>query len=343
MTRPAFSKVFNPEPGWYAGDFHVHTNTSRDGEDSPARLAELAQAEGLDFLAVTDHNTIEGFSNIEDDMNFPFIPGIEVTLTGGHFNVFGMESWRPWLEDIYMDQKAIPLPAKFPSVNDLLRQTAGEGLLNSINHPLLKPWDWLFVDTDLRYVHCVELWNDLYWPDNTFANPKTVELWTEWLNNGQRVVAIAGSDYHYPPKPDQGLPGERLGQPTTCIFAEELSAAAILDGIRKRRVYVTKGPRVDFLAICDGKTYAVGDDLAEYHHEIEFTAAISHEPQRLWARLVRNGEVIAQEQVGEGQSVVQFGEWETPTPANWYRLDVLDASDQALVITNPIFVNYHQK
>jgi hypothetical protein len=97
------------------------------------------------------------------------------------------------------------------------------------DYPRLHPWDWRFYETDLRYVHCVELWNDLYWPGHVFTNPKTVELWTNWLNAGYRVTAIGGSDYHYPPKPDEGKPGERLGQPTTFVYAEELSAPAILE------------------------------------------------------------------------------------------------------------------
>ena len=105
MTGYSFSKVFNPQPGWYAGDFHLHSNASHDGENSTTELAEFAKEEGLDFLALTDHNTIDGFTEIAENSDFPFIPGIEVTLSKGHFNVFGMEVWRPWMAEINISQR----------------------------------------------------------------------------------------------------------------------------------------------------------------------------------------------------------------------------------------------
>jgi hypothetical protein len=215
-------------------------------------------------------------------------------------------------------------------------QTDQDGFLNSINHPLLHPWEWLYKDTDLRYVHCVELWNDLYWPDNVNANPKTVEMWTDWLNAGYRVTAIGGSDYHYPPKPELGLPGERLGQPTTYVFAEELSVAAILDGIRMGRAYVSSGPRVKLQATIGGIIYRIGDDLGEQSGEIEFTATISNKLKTVHAQLVKNGQIITNDQLRGGESSIQFRDYVNPTWSGWYRLEVLDRTGQALVITNPI-------
>jgi hypothetical protein len=200
----------------------------------------------------------------------------------------------------------------------------------------------MFNQTDLEYVHCVELWNDLYWPDNTQANPKTVTLWTGWLDAGVRVTAIGGSDYHYLPKPNLGLPGERLGQPTTYVYAEELSAPGILEGIRHGRAYVSRGPQVIFHATVGSKTLMVGDDLGEQSGEIEFTASISNQPDSALAQLIKNGQVIATEEISGGESSVQFQHKVNPERSNWFRLDVQDNEGQALAITNPIFANYQR-
>ena len=108
MTGYSFSKVFNPKSGWYCGDFHVHTNASIDGDYPPAVVAGIARAEGLDFITITDHNTINGFSELDKNLDFPIIPGIKVTLTRGHFNVFGMGEWRHWMEGIPASEKAVP-------------------------------------------------------------------------------------------------------------------------------------------------------------------------------------------------------------------------------------------
>jgi hypothetical protein len=247
------------------------------------------------------------------------------------------------MEEINVSQKAIPLPEKYQTVNELMRLIAERGYLNSINHPLLQPWEWRFNKSDLSYVHCVELWNDLYWPDNATANPKTVELWSDWLNAGVRVTAIGGSDYHYPPKPELGLPGERLGQPTTYVYAEALSTAGILDGIRKGRAYVTRGPRVNFQAASRDETFMIGDDFGEKSGQVEFTAAISNKPKAVRAQLVKNGQVINEAELGEAGDLVEIGEQVDPMSSDWFRLDVLDEKGQVLAITNPIFVNYQEK
>lgn len=42
---------------WFAGDFHAHS-THSDGEQSLDELAGLAVRNGLDLLAVTEHNTV---------------------------------------------------------------------------------------------------------------------------------------------------------------------------------------------------------------------------------------------------------------------------------------------
>jgi len=255
MTNYSFKIVVNPNPGWYI-------------------VAEIAKAEGLDFIAISDHNTIAGLSELRKDLDILVIPGIEITLEKGHFNVFGMDSWREWMDGVCVRQDRFTLSDKYRTLTELMRQTSAEGLLNSIDHPLQPPWEWLYNDTDLHYVHCLEVWNDLFYPGNAQANPRAVALWTNWLNAGYRITAIGGSDYHYPPKPEEGRPGERLGQPTTYVYAEELSIAAILDGLRRRRVYMSKGPRVVFRTKVNGNTFEIGADLGEQSNKIAFTAAV---------------------------------------------------------------------
>jgi hypothetical protein len=339
MTSYSFKKVFNPNPGWYAGDFHVHTDASMDGDYPPNLVAGLAQAEGLDFVAITDHNSIEGIARLDTDLDFPVLPGIEVTLDQGDFNVFGVVEKRQWMKGIYGHPKSVPLPERFQTASELFKQIAEEGLLNSINHPLLEPWEWGYGFSDLHHLHCVELWNDLYYPHNDQANPKTVELWTSWLNSGHRIVAIGGSDYHHPPRPELGLFGERLGQPTTFVYAKELSIPAILDGVRRGRVYVSRGPQLDFQATVGGQNLIIGDNLGQRSGEIEFVAIISDAPDTTNLQLVKNGTVIAEEELTGGENEVRFQTHADPAHPSWYRLEMLDEEKQALVISNPIYVN----
>jgi hypothetical protein len=334
-------KVLNPQAGWYRGDFHAHTHYS-DGIHTPAQLVEVARAEGLDFITITDHNTIDALSKFGEEPTILIIPGLEVTLKEGHFNVFGMEGWLDWMEHILTGKNMPELTGIYGTTSALMQRTSSQGLLNSINHPLL-PWkpplEWRDRATDLRYLDCLEIWNDPSSPDNLHANPKAVALWTDWLNAGYRITAIGGSDYHQPvPEPGQDKPPERLGLPSTYVYAEQLSGAAILEGLRRRRAYVSMGARVTFQAQADHTTYEIGADLGELSGAIDFKATVTDCPSSARAQIVKNGHVISEVPVEGGQASLRYSADAMPTRSDWYRLHVADREGQMLAMTNPIFV-----
>ena len=232
MSELSLTQVFNPNPGWYHGDFHAHT-TSSDGKYPPPELAALSIKQGLDFFAITEHNTIDCYSKFGEDQAILVIPGLEVTLDVGHWNIFGMAGgsdtgWRDWMDGIVGDKLSISLPAN-RTPTSVMEAAASQGLLNSINHPFLKPWEWQDVATLLRYVDCLEIWNDHLWPDNQQANPWAITFWTACLNAGYRITAIGGSDFHFLPGDHPDYPGEYMGAPTTIVGAAELSGAAVLE------------------------------------------------------------------------------------------------------------------
>jgi 3',5'-nucleoside bisphosphate phosphatase len=62
-------------------DLHTHT-TSSDGACAPSELLTLAVSKGLSTLAVTDHDTIEGFLKIRDEaisLPIELVSGVEIT------------------------------------------------------------------------------------------------------------------------------------------------------------------------------------------------------------------------------------------------------------------------
>jgi len=339
----SLSKVFNPQAGWYQGDFHAHTNFS-DGVHSPADLVDVARSEGLDFFAITDHNTIEAYAKFGEVPDILIIPGIEITLKEGHYNVFGLAGDFDWLSDVCVWPAPLShLTGHYNTPTKLMHRAAEQGLLNSINHPLLPPWDWLDYEAALRNVHCLEIWNDPSWPDNKWANPQAVDMWTRWLNAGYRITALGGSDYHRPqPKPGEDKPAERLGLPRTWVYAEELSGAAILAGVVEHRIYVTMGPQVTFQADVNGTSYGIGADLGKVEGTIEFKATVSHQFP-VQAQLIKSGDVMAQVSLKEGSGPLQYTENLTPPDSAWYRFDVLDPNRQILAVTNPIFVGPSRK
>ena len=67
-------------------DLHLHSKYSDDGMGSPREIIQLIKKKGLDGLAITDHNSIEGSLKALKiaPKDFIVIPGIEVSTTDGH-------------------------------------------------------------------------------------------------------------------------------------------------------------------------------------------------------------------------------------------------------------------
>jgi hypothetical protein len=324
------------KPGWYKGDFHLHTTFS-DGYYAPDDLVTLCKHHGLDCIAITDHNTIVAFPEFSQDPNFLVIPGIEVSFNEGHWNVFGMEGMQDWLEGITGDEMVLPLIRTGRTTSEIMTLAAGKGLLNSINHPLLKPWEWQDGATKLELLDCLEIWNDPLWPDNERDNPRAVAMWTDWLNAGYRITAIGGSDFHFLPGENDPHPGEYPGLPVTYVYAQSLSGAAILEGLRQRRVYISMGPQVTFQAHLDGKIFDIGADLGLLNGKVEFWAEIKSDDRVKTAQLVKNGVVVTQVPIQDNPCSFKFSEQINADQPTWLRLEVLDREGKTITITNPIF------
>ncbi len=66
-------------------DLHVHTTYSKDSLITPKDLVYYAKKRGLNAVAVTDHNTLEGSYKIaKETKDFLIIPGMEVSSSDGH-------------------------------------------------------------------------------------------------------------------------------------------------------------------------------------------------------------------------------------------------------------------
>lgn len=212
---------------WLAGDLHSHTVHS-DGSLTIDELAGLAAAGGLDFLAVTDHNTVSHHPYLPAAgarAGVVLLPGQEITRDHGHANAFGDIGWVDFRQ-----------PA-----DGWLAQVDARGGLMSVNHPLAGDCAWRHPMTDRPPF--AEIWHHT-WYDRAWGGP--LSWWRVW---GPSVLPLGGSDFHTP------ADGRPLGVPTTWVLCPSGAGVdEVLAGMRAGRIAISADREAPVLL-------RVGDEL----------------------------------------------------------------------------------
>lgn len=218
---------------WLAGDCHAHTRHS-DGVLTLDGLAALAAGQGLDFLWVTDHNTVSHhphLSTVGKRYGIRLLPGQEVTTADGHANAFGDVGWVDFRE-----------PA-----SSWLAQVAASGGLLSVNHPVAGDCAWRDPGGPVRPLPPVaEVWHSS-WSDPADGAPLA------WWDAAGRPAPIGGSDVH---DPARDLPGA----PTTWVLCEDDD---VLAGMAAGRTAVSSAPDAPVLLRVEGELVAIDADGAQ--------------------------------------------------------------------------------
>ncbi|WP_082104397.1 PHP domain-containing protein [Demequina soli] len=76
-------------------DLHTHSNVS-DGTGRPAQVMREAAAAGLDVVALTDHDSVDGWEEASAEaarLGLAFVPGIEVSARDGWVSIHMLAYW----------------------------------------------------------------------------------------------------------------------------------------------------------------------------------------------------------------------------------------------------------
>lgn len=119
---------------------HLHTNYSHDSNVSPRQLVEAARREGLDCIAVTDHDEVDGAFEARAVGEIQVVIGQEVSTREGHvIGLFLNERIRPRLsaretiERIHEQGGLALAPHPFCTLCDCSLGTAIENLASALD------------------------------------------------------------------------------------------------------------------------------------------------------------------------------------------------------------------
>jgi predicted metal-dependent phosphoesterase TrpH len=197
----------------YLADLHVHTTCS-DGWVKPEKIPGYAQKKGLDIVAVTDHDSIEGgirAKKASEKGGAFVIPGIEVSLQNAHVLGFFIENkirsnlLKEVIEEI-RDQGGIAVwahPVHYPALAKFRRR-----------QPVVPQKD------ELNQFDAIEVFNGR---NSKKGNLKISEL----CNDGRKIPLIAGSDAHF---------SFEIGAAKTIVKSEGLNDESLKDAFRSGRV-----------------------------------------------------------------------------------------------------------
>ncbi|MEV1144774.1 CehA/McbA family metallohydrolase [Micromonospora sp. NPDC049799] len=327
ITPPRFPPVraAGRGRGWYRGDCHVHSVRSNGADLTPAHLAAAARAAGLDFIAVTEHNTSDTHGTwgplAGDDLLV--ILGQEVTTRTGHWLALGIEpgqlvDWRYGVRDDVVGRHL-----------DEVRRVGGLCVAAHPHAPypsgvFMYPWDGFDV---------VEVWNGL-WTSDLPWNADNEAALAEWgrnlavdLHRGRLRPAMGNSDAH--------LEGQ-IGVPHTVVLADELSRAAILAGIRAGRSWIAGSADVELAltVVAGGRHAGLGERLETGGRPVEVRVHVDGVPSGTVSMHTERGTAHRESLPGGGTGSV---EWLTSAEESAFvRVEVRDAAGHPAALTNPV-------
>ncbi|WP_369235380.1 CehA/McbA family metallohydrolase [Streptomyces sp. R21] len=219
---------------WYRGDCHLHSWYS-DGRRTPAEIAALARAAGLDFINTSEHNTHSAHPHWADQAgdDLLIMLGEEVTTRNGHVVALGTDP------GTFVDWRYRARDNRFGHYARRIRR-AGGLVVPAHPHATCVGCNWKF---GFGEADAIEVWNGPYTPDDEVALADWDSMLVASVRAGHDwIPAMGNSDAHRDPDP--------VGSPQTVVLADDLTREAVQDGIRAGRSYVAESKLIslDFSA-----------------------------------------------------------------------------------------------
>jgi len=319
-ARVAVRPLIDPRArGWYSADLHHHADQA-EAVTPPRDLARSQLAAGLDVLFVSDHDSTANLAALQEiarARNVPFVPGIELSPSWGHFNAYPLDP-----------QAQLAIDTSTANVAQILAEARRLGAsVVQVNHPFIPYGYFASLAAGVApggfngAFDLIEI-NASAPGDDAKVLARTGEFWSA----GERYYLSGGSDTH-------DVWNEESGRVRTYVHVDgTLDAKRFVAALKSGHSYVTHGPLIfpavmfgDAIRSAPGAPLTLGFDLAAVPglKQVQLLSAGAIQSTRTFSDAPRETHV---------DFVVQ------PPPRNsWYALSVEDQRGRR-AYTNPIWV-----
>lgn len=279
---------------WYACELHCHTLHS-DGDFSVRELIETAKERHLDAIQLTDHNTVSGHSEAEDD-TLVILKSIEWTTYFGHMHAMDCGAYVDWRD------------AREDNIDEKISQVRIGGGLVGVCHPfqlgtpVCTGGRWDFIVRDWSDVNYMEIWSEGC-PFMNTPNKRAYFLWHSLLDKGYKITPTFGRDWHR--KTNNACH-------SACTYllcdGDKLTADEVKSAVKNGRSVISLGVLFFFY---DEKGNTIGDTIEKGEHTLSFRIDMSRFEKMKTAdkmvprsiRLISQGGEIIKEVSADTESV----------------------------------------
>ena len=217
-------------------DLHMHTHYSPDATTTLKQVAQFAKKRGLDGVAITDHDTVQGALRLARQRRLLVIPGMEIETPKGH--VLALNIKKPIGKPL--DTKLI-----LSEVIGNIHEAGGTAVMA---HPasMLKSGlgNKILSETDLDAVEVV----------NSAAFPFFVSTYlSRRLAHQLKLPQTAGSDSHHP---------QEIGKAYTLVDSDS-NVDDVIEAIRKGKT-VPCGEAISWIMRIERGASGIREALRHY-------------------------------------------------------------------------------
>jgi hypothetical protein len=249
QSKVMITPLFDPRArNWYAADLHHHADQAEAVTPAP-ELARSQLAAGLDVLFVSDHDSTANHAvlrAIAASRGVPFIAGIELSPSWGHFNAYPLDPGAQLAVD-----------TSTANIGQILSEARREGAsVVQVNHPFIPFGYFASLQANVApggfnpAFDLIEINSSV--PED---DQKVLErVWAYW-NAGSHYYLSAGSDTH-------DVWNEESGRVRAYVHVDgPLSVQSYVAALKFGHAYMTYGPLI-FPAVMFGTRIAPAPEVS---------------------------------------------------------------------------------